>query len=308
MYHFIINPKSSSGRGIRHWWTIKSELDNQQIAYTATFTKHMGHGTDLARQICIENKGIKNIVVLGGDGTLNEVVNGIDDFNEVLLGYVPSGSSNDFARALKIPKDPLQALSNILKPTKFKYLDYGIVTFYDGVTPPRKFACNSGIGYDANVCNEVQLSPLKKRLNRIGAGKFVYIAIAFKQLITSKPINITITVDGIKKSTYQKVLLVSSMIHKFEGGGLIMAPKANPCDGKLSVCLVHGLSKVKSLTLLPTLISGSHVKFKGVETFDCSEIEIVTDRDTSVHTEGEVPSICSHIKVTCVKEQIRMIL
>ena len=308
MYHFIINPKSSSGRGIRHWYTIKNELDKQQISYTAVFTKHMGHAIELTRQICSENEGIKNIVVLGGDGTMNEVINGVIDFKDVLLGYVPSGSSNDFARSLKIPKDPVQALSNILKPTKFKYLDYGVVNFFDNVTPPRKFVCNSGIGYDANVCNEVQSSPLKKRLNRIGAGKFVYFAIAFKQLITLKPVDVTVTVDDIKKGTFKKALLVSSMIHKYEGGGLVMAPNADPCDGKLSVCLVHGLSKMKALLLLPPIISGTHVKFKGVETFDCTEIEVSTDRDTSVHTEGEIPSVCSHIKVHCVKEQIRMIL
>ncbi len=308
MYHFIINPKSSSGRGIRHWWTVKNELDKQEITYTAAFTKHMRHATLLAKEICGENDGIMNIIVLGGDGTLNEVINGIDDFSRVLLGYIPSGSSNDFARALRIPRDPLQALAHILKPSRFKYLDYGVVSFFDGVTPPRKFACNSGIGYDANVCNEVQSSPLKKRLNRFGAGKFVYFAIAIKQLFTVKPTNASIIVDGMKKSTYQKVLMVSSMIHKYEGGGLVMAPRANPCDGKLSVCLVHGLGRAKALLLLPTIITGSHTRFKGVETFDCTDIEITTESNTSVHTEGEIPSVCSHIRVHCIKEQIRMIL
>lgn len=308
MYHFIINPKSSSGRGIRHWWIIKSELDKQQIPYHAVFTKHMGHAIDLTRQICRENDGIKNIVVLGGDGTLNEVINGVDDFDKVLFGYVPSGSSNDFARSLKIPKDPIQALSNILKPARFKYLDYGIVEFFDGKTLPRKFVCNSGIGYDANVCNEVQTSPLKKALNKLRIGKFVYFAIAFKQLITIKQISATVIVNGIKKGTFNKVLLVSSMIHKYEGGGLIMAPMADACDGQLSVCMVHGLSRIKALLLLPTIISGNHVKFKEVDTFNCSQIEIITDKDICVHTEGEIPSICSHIKVSCFKEKIRMIL
>ncbi|MDD3173605.1 MAG: diacylglycerol kinase family lipid kinase [Herbinix sp.] len=308
MYHFIINPKSSSGRGIQYWWTVKSELDKQQIRYTAVFTKHTGHATELTRTICSENNGIKNIVILGGDGTFNEVINGIDNFNEVLFGYIPSGSSNDLARSLKIPKDPIKALSNILKPTKFKYLDYGLITFFDENMQPRKFACSSGIGYDANVCFEVQSSPLKKRLNRFGAGKFVYIAIAIKQLITVKPSNVTVIVDGGKKDTYDKVLLVSSMIHKYEGGGLLMAPHANPSDGKLSVCLVHGLSPLMAFLLLPTIFTGKHVNYKAVEAFHCSEIEIITDKDTSVHTDGEVPSVCSHIKVSCIREQIRMIL
>jgi YegS/Rv2252/BmrU family lipid kinase len=308
MYHFIINPKSSSGRGIRYWWIVKSELDRQNVDYTATFTRYMGHATELVAEICDEFSGIKNIVILGGDGTLNEVINGIRNSDEVLLGYIPSGSSNDLARSLGIPKDPKKALANILKPTKFKYVDNGIINFIGTDTPPRKFACSSGIGYDANVCIEVQASPLKKRLNRFGAGKFVYIAIAIKQLLTVKPMNGTVIVDGGKKETYKKILLVSSMIHKYEGGGLLMAPEADPSDGKLSVCLVHGLSTLKVLFLLPTIFVGKHVNFKGVESFYCSEIEIIADKEAAVHTDGEVPAVCKHIKVSSVPDQIRMIL
>jgi YegS/Rv2252/BmrU family lipid kinase len=308
MYHFIINPKSSSGRGIKYWWIVKSELDKQQVLYTAIFTKHKGHATELAQQVCSENTGIKNIVVLGGDGTINEVINGINDYSEVLLGYIPSGSSNDLARSLKIPKDPIKALSNILNPTKFKYLDHGLISFPDTDVAPRKFACSSGMAYDANVCLEVQASPLKKSLNRFGAGKFVYIAIAIKQLLTAKPIEATVIVDGRKKDTYQKILLVSSMIHKYEGGGVMMAPLADPTDGLLSVCLVHGLSTAKAFALLPTMFSGKHVNFKGVENFHCLEIEVFTNVKTAIHTDGEVPAVCSHIKVSCIPEQIRMIL
>lgn len=308
MYHFIINPKSSSGRGIRFWWIVKSELDKREVPFTATFTKHMGHATEITREICNENSGIKNIVVLGGDGTVNEVINGIDNYSEVLLGYIPSGSSNDLARSLKIPKDPIEALNHILKPIKFKYLDHGIIHFIDCEVEPRKFSCSSGMGYDANVCSEVQSSPLKKRLNRFGAGKFVYIAIAIKQLIAAKRIDATVIVDGVNKGNFNKILLISSMIHKYEGGGLLMAPNADPCDGKLSVCLVHGLSTAMAFFLLPTIFTGKHINHKGVEAFHCSEIEIIMDSETSVHTDGEVPAICKHIKVNCIPEQIRMIL
>ncbi len=307
MYHFIINPKSSSGRGIRYWWTVKSELDKRMVPYTVAFTKYMGHATELARQICEENEGIKNIIILGGDGTVNEIINGIPDLNKVLLGYIPSGSSNDLARSLEIPRDPIEALNHILKPVKFKYLDHGIIEFLDKNIAPRRFACSSGMGYDANVCTEVQTSPLKKSLNRFGAGKFVYIAIAIKQLFNSK-LQATVIIDGKKKDTYLNTMVVSSMIHKYEGGGLIMAPHADPCDGKLSVTLIHGLSSSKAFILLPTIFTGKHIKHKGVESFHCSEIEIIMDSETSVHTDGEVPALCKHIKISCVPGQIRMIL
>jgi YegS/Rv2252/BmrU family lipid kinase len=308
MYYFIINPKSSSGRGIRFWWVVKDELERQKVEYMAVFTEYSGHATELAKTICSENPGIKNIVILGGDGTVNEVINGIDNYDEVLLGYIPSGSSNDLARSLSIPKEPTEALSHILNPTKFKYLDYGCITFPKGSSTPRKFTCSSGIGYDASVCHEVQISPLKKSLNRFGAGKFVYIAIAIKQVISAPKMSASIIVDGVEKGTYHNVMLVSNMIHKFEGGGLLMAPHADPTDGKLSITLVHGLSKAKIFLLLPTIFTGKHIKYKGVETFHCSEIEIQTNMDTAVHTDGEIPALCSHIKVNCIPGKIRMIL
>ncbi|NLO10277.1 MAG: diacylglycerol kinase family lipid kinase [Clostridiales bacterium] len=308
MYHFIINPKSSSGKGIRHWWTVKDELDRQNITYTADFTKQEGHAIKLAEKICHENQGIKNIVVLGGDGTLNEVINGIDNYENVILGYIPSGSSNDLARSLKIPKKPLKSLSNVLKPNRFIYLDYGEIAFEDSDIKPRKFGCSSGIGYDAGVCEEVQKSTLKKRLNSFGAGKFIYLAIALKQLFTTKLQDTTVIVDKIKTAKYKKVLLISNMIHKFEGGGLKIAPDADPTDGKLSICLVHGLSRASIMFLFPTILFGKHINFKGVETFHCSSIEILPDRKIAVHTDGEVPAFSSHIKVSCIPGKIRMIL
>ncbi len=308
MYHFIVNPKSSSGRGIRFWWTVKDELDKRNVPYTVSFTKHPGHATELTQELCGGSTDIKNIIILGGDGTMNEVLNGIDDFSKVLLGYIPSGSSNDLARSLKIPKNPIEALNNILKPKRFQYLDYGMMHFPNTDLATRKFICSSGMGYDASVCNEVQASPLKKRLNRIGAGKFVYIAIAIKQLITLRSLNATLIVDGQKKDTYHKVFLVSNMIHKYEGGGLLMAPNADPRDGKLTICLVHSMSRLKAFLLLPTIFTGAHIKHKGVEAFHCSELEIIMDVDTPVHTDGEIPAIQHHIKVSCVREQIRIIL
>lgn len=308
MYHFIINPKSSSGKGIRHWWTVKDELDRQNITYTADFTKQEGHAMELAAKICQDHKSIKNIVVLGGDGTLNEVINGIDDFNDVILGYIPSGSSNDLARSLKIPKDPLKALSNVLKPNKFTYLDYGEISFKDQELKPRRFGCSSGVGYDAGVCVEVQQSALKKKLNGFGAGKFIYLAIAIKLLLNIKFQDATIILDGIKKHTYKKVLLISNMIHKFEGGGLKMAPDADPTDGKLSICIVHGLSRAMILLLLPTIFFGKHVNFKGIESFQCSSMEIILDRKAPVHTDGEVPTFSSHVTARCIPGKIRMII
>lgn len=308
MYYFIVNPKSSSGKGILYWHIVKRELESRKIAYAAYITRYEGHAISLARQICRSNDGIKNIIVLGGDGTVNEVINGIDDFSQVLLGYIPAGSSNDLAKSLNISKDPVMALGNILKPARFKYLDLGEITYKHAELGRRKFACSSGIGYDADVCARVQKSPWKIRLNRIRAGKFVYLAIAIKQLLAAERCNATVILDGIRKESYKKVLLISSMIHKYEGGGLAMAPHADPCDGKLSITLVHGMSRLRSLILLPTLLTGKHINFRGVEALKCSQIEIRMDNSSCIHTDGEVPASDTHIIVKCFPSRIRMII
>ncbi len=308
MYYFIINPKSSSGRSSRFWQLIKDELDKNNISYSAHFSKEEGHASQLVTDICHSAKGIKNIVVIGGDGTLNEVVNGISDFSQVLLGYIPSGSSNDLARSLDIPKNPMKALEKILKPKKIQYFDLGLMHFLNSDLPSRKFICSSGIGYDASVCVEVQSSTLKGKFNRFGLGKLVYLAITIKQIFTVKPISGYIIVDGVKKTYYDKILLVANMIHPYEGGGVKMAPHAHPRDGKLSILLAQGLSRFKTILLMPTILFGKHTKFKGIEAFNCSTIEIHLDQDAATHTDGEVPAIWSHIKVECLPRQIRMII
>ncbi|HHT98005.1 MAG TPA: diacylglycerol kinase family lipid kinase, partial [Clostridiales bacterium] len=305
--HFIINPQACSGKGIKTWLTVKSQLDQQNIDYEAYFTKHNMHAAEIARELTEYSLDIKKIIVLGGDGTLNEVINGVLDFSKIFLGYIPSGSSNDFARSLKIPRDPLAALSNILKPNHFTSLDYGNIQFLNTKKQDRRFACSSGLGFDANVTKEALNSNIKDVFNRFGLGKLTYLVIALKQIILGNFFDATITANGITKD-YHNIFLISNMIHKYEGGGLAMAPKASPIDGKLDICLVHGLSKIKILFLIPTLLFGKHIGFKGVEYFKCPDIHIKTSSHINYHTDGESEDSSLELKVSCIASSLNMIL
>jgi len=309
MYHFIINPKSRSGRGLRIWNEVKKILEEQNITYQYHFTHYKNHATELAHLISSQDNEIKNIVVLGGDGTVNEVINGIDDFSKVILGYIPSGSSNDFARSLGISNKPKEALQTILSPKHFEYVDIGTLEMFqdNSKVAKRKFAVSSGIGWDASVCYEALHSSIKKSLNKIGLGKLTYLIIAIKQIIAMKPSKGTILVDGSKKLSYQKVFFIANMIHKYEGGGLSMAPKANSHDQKLSVCLLHDVSKLKVFIMLPTIIFGKHVFIKGVETFECSTIDITLEDAMHTHTDGEFTGTNRHIALNCLNNQLRII-
>lgn len=305
MYHFIINPHSRSQKSLKVWSVVKKELENRQIHYEAYYTRYVLHAAEIADEICKSGTGVKKIIILGGDGTVNEVINGIPDFDKVLLGYIPSGSSNDLARSLQLPKDPLEGLNRILTPTNFKYVDIGEISM-TGATRSRKFAVSTGAGFDAAICEEILQTNLKKFLNKFGLGKFSYLVVAIKQLVSAPFINGTITIDGKVTKSYKKILLVTSMIHKYEGGGLKLVPTANPSDGKLSVCIVSGLSRGKLFFLLPTLLIGKHIYFKGVNTFHCKTLEIHTELPAKVHVDGEFPGSFEHFKISCAPKQLRI--
>ena len=146
MYAFIVNPNSRSGLGLKIWEQLELILKERHIDYQIYFTRHPGHGTKLAAQIC--DTDADTLVVLGGDGTIGEVVNGIRDLTKMTLAYIPIGSGNDFARSMKLTKDPTKALLHILNPTDYAYINVGLLK-----TPQleKRYAVSSGIGFDADT-------------------------------------------------------------------------------------------------------------------------------------------------------------
>ena len=132
MYSFIINPNARSGKGLRAWKLIEKRLEEKSVPYQVFFTKYQGHATQIARTLTQE-KDCRSLIVLGGDGTLNEAVNGIADLARVTLGYIPIGSSNDFARSLGLEQDPLKALEKILTPSGYIPVNIGSLSWGRGI-------------------------------------------------------------------------------------------------------------------------------------------------------------------------------
>lgn len=309
MYYFIINPNSRSKRGKEIWNFVKSNLDELKIDYKYYYTKYEFHATKIATYICERITGSKNIVVLGGDGTINEVINGITDFDCVTLSYIPSGSSNDFARSLGIPSDPLEALSIVLSPSRQVQTDIGEVEILDdngNTTSSRRFAVSCGIGYDAAICHEAQTSPLKRILNALKLGKLTYGLIAAKQVLCYKTISADIIIDGSNKKHYDNILFFVNMVHPYEGGGAKLTPNADYTDKKLSVCFVHDLKLWQVLALLPTAFIAKHTLFSGVEVFDCNQLEIIQSDAKVTHTDGEYCGTNSHIRVNCNRHSLKV--
>ena len=180
MYYFIINPRSRSNRGLAIWKELEVYLNDNKINYQYMLTEFPGHATELASKWSTDFTA-EAIIILGGDGTINEVINGISDFSSIPLAYIPTGSSNDFARSMKLPAKPIDCLRRILNYPAETFLDVGMITSED---MQHYFMVSSGIGFDASVCKEAMNSRAKNILNRIGLGKITYFVIALKQLIS----------------------------------------------------------------------------------------------------------------------------
>lgn len=304
MYNFIINPNARTGLGGKIWNELEDVLKESGINYQAFLTKHRCHATRITQEILSE-AGRHTLIVLGGDGTINEVVNGITDFQNVTLAYIPIGSSNDFARGMKLSRDPHTALKHILVPSRYTYLSVGTTKHEER---SRRFVVSSGFGFDAEVCCRVAVSPLKAFFNRLSLGKLSYVSVALQSLFLQTPKRMVITMDDKMPIAFEKVYFAAAMNQKYEGGGFMFCPKAVPTDDFLDIIVAEGLPKLKILCLLPTAFWGKHTRFSGIHVYRCKKAVMESEIPLPFHTDGEPVSLQRQITASLEPQKIRFII
>ena len=286
MLNFIVNERSSSGNGKAVWEQIQNLLKEKNVEYRFWTTKKPGHATQIARTLCEQNSSEIDMVVIGGDGTINEIVNGITDFDRVRLGVIPTGSGNDFARGIGLKGTTEQHINRILNCKKDYRIDLGRVKYEDD-KDGKYFAISSGVGMDALVCKKVDTSNLKKTLNKFHLGKLTYIIITIQSLFTMDYSNMKSVYDGNRKLKLNDLIFMAFMNFSAEGGGVPMAPRADARDGKLSACVCYGVSKWGALCRLPLLMIKKHEKLKCFRMVECENGEIHLEKPMALHTDGE---------------------
>lgn len=320
MYHVIVNPASKSGRGIRIWEECQKILNRRQIPYEVFFSDKIGRIEEYVRKMTQDPEQHYDILVFGGDGTMNEVVSGICYLDHVRIGYIPSGSSNDLARDMEMSAKPTVLMEKILKNEQGYLMDVGNLQFasvseehsclynqerFSGV---KRFNVSCGIGFDAAVCEEALHSKMKEVLNRFKMGKLVYLCIALKQLIKAKRVSCDLYLDGKEPIHLKRLLFVSCMNHKYEGGGFMFGPDADYQDGMLDLCVVGNIPKPLILVALPTAMKGKHFVFPCIEKYRAREIHIKTSEPLWVHTDGEVYAKSDDIYIKNEPTKMRMIV
>ena len=311
MYYFIVNTNSRSGKAAKIWRELQEELDRSGVEYEAHISEYQGHSRVLASELTASHRNSEEnqmIIAVGGDGTLNEVVDGLHVSHHVTLGYIPTGSGNDFARSMKISKNPLKALDRVLHPRYFRFLDYGVLSCNTCDINHRRFVVSSGIGFDADVCRFMTGSKLKKFLCKIHLSKLSYIAIGIRALMSMKRSDGYMVLDGAKKVNLKDVAFVASHIHKSEGGGFRFAPKADPCDGQFEICVVSHARRLQMVPVLALGLLGLHTKSKLVRMYQCHELSIHMEHPSTVHADGEVLGSYTDVSLNCRTKQLRFIV
>ena len=321
MFYCIVNPSARSGKGKKIWEGLEGKFKERNLNYKAVFTKGPGHATKLAKSLTTDEKYFKELpiklVVLGGDGTLNEVMNGIADFEKVLVGYIPIGSSNDFARDLSYPKDIDKLMDTIVRGERVRSLDLGKLSFLSMTKPmsrlhdetisnTRIFDVSSGIGFDAAVCEEALSSGTKNFLNKIGLGKLTYGSIAIRQLLGADRVPCDIILDNGETIHLKRFVFIAAMIHHYEGGGFNFAPKADLTDGKFDLVYAGDMPIARMFIALPLSFIGHYYWIKGIGHHVVSKVTIKTESPMWVHTDGEVSVKSDHITLECLKEKLHM--
>ena len=323
MYYCIVNPSARSGKGETIWEKLEKKLTDRNLKYKAVFTKGPGHGTKLAMSLTSNTDKDKSdqlpirLIVLGGDGTLNEVINGIQDFENTLVGYIPIGSSNDFSRDLNYPKDIDKLIDRIIEGKCVRSLDLGRLTYNsmsretsrlhdDKISYIRMFDVSAGIGFDAAVCEQALSSGTKNFLNKLGLGKLTYGSIALRQLFGAEKVACDIIIDDNETIHLDKFIVIAAMIHHYEGGGFNFAPKADLTDGYFDLMYAGNMPALKMLFALPFSFVGHFYWIKGIGHQVVKKVTIKTEKPLWVHTDGEVSVKSDHITLECLKQKLKL--
>ncbi|MCK5577096.1 MAG: diacylglycerol kinase family lipid kinase, partial [Dehalococcoidales bacterium] len=276
----IVNPVAGANSTHRKWPRIRQLLRRVGLSFDFQYTEGVGHAIELARAAVSD--GWPLLVAVGGDGTVNEVANGIlssKDSARSSIGIVSTGTGSDFIRSIGIPRDHASAC-RLLSRSQRLAIDVGVVEYSQNGRKLRRFFVNSaGVGFDARVAEISQHLP--KRLG----GTVPYIIGLLWSLAGYHNKSVVVT-SGSRVET-KRILSVVVANGRYFGGGMLVAPGAEVNDQLLDVLTVGDMGKLELLKALPTIYKGTHISHPKVSMERASAVEIESSEELLVHADGE---------------------
>lgn len=279
----IVNMAAGSGKTRKDWPVIEELLSREGISYVPEFTDRRLHASIIARNRI--NEGYSKIIVVGGDGTMNEVINGVFaqtrlNTTEVMLGMISVGTGNDWARMFNIPSDYEGAVRTIKRQRTF-IQDAGLVNYRKNGTEWKRYFINiAGMGFGSLVVERTNRMKAKGK-----SGPALYFYNIFMTLMRYRSLAASIMIDG---QTYdRRVFNLNVGIGKYNGGGMMQIPHAVADDGLYSITLIKKMSKLNVIASLKKLYNGTIADHRKVETYMASSVEINSSQKLKIETDGE---------------------
>lgn len=307
MFHIIINPETASGRGIQAWKDLKPIVDAEGMDYKLYVSTERNDFGKIISKLTSHLSGSDHadIIIIGGDGSMNEAVNAIKDFKRTRLAFISKGSGNDLSRALCDGMSREELIKTIADGKIKRSVDIGVM---ESEGHKRLFNISSGIGFDADTCEKANRMKLKRFLNRIHQGRLVYVLTAIALIIKNKTFLCRITFDGSTEKVYEKCLFAVVMNTCYEGGGFKFCPNAGNTDGMLDLCVADNISSLRFFTLFPKAYNGKHIGKRGISTERAKKIRIRTDEPVFIHTDGEVSLRTDDVTISLHEEKLNLLM
>lgn len=300
----LVNPVSGGGKGLEDFPKISHLLREYGIDHDPVFTEHRYHATELTVEAA--NRGYRKIIVVGGDGTLNEVVNGLFiqkqcEPKDILLAVIAVGTGNDWVRTFGIPRNYSAAIRAIKEGCSFLQ-DVGRVTYTESNFAQTRYMVNvAGLGLDAYVIKRFNHMKLKG-----WRGKWLYIYSLLSAFFSGRPAGATIEVDG--KVIYRKLLLSMAVgICRYNGGGVQQLPRAVADDGLFDLTMIRPVHWWHVVFRMRRLFNGEIYSIGHVEYARGKSVTITSAPIIPLETDGELLG-GTPVTITIVPKAISVIV
>ena len=278
----IINPASGNGSIKKKWTKIKQLLNVYEFDFEYAFTMYPKHSVEIVQQAI--GNGFINIISVGGDGTLHNIVNGIMLQSKMLspnitVGVIPIGTGNDWIKTHHIPKDIKSAIQ-IIKKGKTKLQDVGKIELLDQKKAFVYFINLAGVGFDGYVASRIE------KYKRFGSLAYLFSTLIC--LVSFKNFNSIVRINSDNISG--KTLMILIGLCGYSGGGMKLTKNPNPFDGFFDVSIAKDFSKLDILLNASKLYNGKIVDFKKVVPLKTTsvEIEIEEEMHPYIQADGEL--------------------
>lgn len=278
----IINPSSGNGSGKRKWLKVQHLLKQHEFNFDYAFTEYPKHSITIVHKAIKQN--IKNIICVGGDGTLHNIINGVmtqrfETSSNINVGVIPIGTGNDWVKTHGISRNISTAIQ-VIKKGHSVTQDVGVITFKNNAKPPVYFNNLAGIGFDGFVVSKVEKYKY--------LGSVAYLLGALFSLFSFK--NFESKAIFNSKESSGKTLMILIGLCKFSGGGMQLTKTPDPFDGLFDVSIVKNLSKLEIIKNLTKLFNGKITSYKKVKPIKTSSIKIKIKETTLpyIQADGEL--------------------